>query len=461
MNPLRTSLVLATVALTAACSAYPQTAGRAVVAAGQVQLRPDARGLALTFGGPSFRLAGLRDEGVTALAVRVEGPGLVKPATAAVAVDAVALPGPHAHFPSLPPGPVTVTVEALDAACAVRHRGVARATIAPDQLAVADVWLEALAVPEPAAGGCASPAPSPTPSPSPSATPTPTPTATPTPPPLGTVLETIAAGTTRGAIAVDELGGLWAYDAADRLIKRYEGGVVTATVFALAEPSALAAGKFQTVWATMTDADQVALFTASGYLIGNIPVDKAPCDVAVDPQGQAWVVHENKKNAYVLDPSTGAVTGVYRVQKEPLAIAVGPTGLVWVASAARDLVQRLDLAGALLGETGVGDEPADVAVGPGGHAFVAARGQDQLWEVATDGSVHGIRGVGDAPVAVLADPQGRLWVANSGDGTVSVVSPTGTTTIPVGGRPAGLALAPSGDVWVSDALTGEVKLLAR
>jgi YD repeat-containing protein len=161
---------------------------------------------------------------------------------------------------------------------------------------------------------------------------------------------------------------------------------------------------------------------------------KAPADVAVDPQGNVWVVDRSNNRVEKFDPSgkflmkfgsAGSGNGQFN---RPTAITIASNGDLLVTDAGNDRVERFNSAGAFLAKFG--------ASGTGNGQFG-----------------------GGGPEGIAIDAAGNIWVSDTYGGRLEKFSSAGAFLQSVGtkgsgsgqlGEPTGLDIAPNGEIWVAD-----------
>lgn len=162
---------------------------------------------------------------------------------------------------------------------------------------------------------------------------------------------------------------------------------------------------------------------------------------------------------------------------KPADVAVDENGNFWVVDASEDRVQEFNSEGEFVVRVGAGgphelSEPAAIAISDG-HLWVADTGHNRLEEFDLEGEF--IRTVGSygseagelwAPEGIATDGKGHIWVADTANGRIEEFDETGEFIREAGApqpgesgpleSPTGIAVAPNGDVWVTDWFTGYV-----
>jgi len=172
-------------------------------------------------------------------------------------------------------------------------------------------------------------------------------------------------------------------------------------------------------------------FGANGSGDGQL---KLPGDVAIDAQGNLWVVDKGNNRVQKFDPSgkflakfgsLGSGDGQFN---RPTAIAIAANGDLLVTDAGNGRVQRFSSAGAYLSKFG--------SKGTGNGQFT-----------------------GSGPEGIAIDAAGNIWVSDTYGGRLQKFSSAGAFIKVAGskgsgtgqlGEPTGIDVAPNGDVWVAD-----------
>ncbi|HET7454132.1 MAG TPA: 6-bladed beta-propeller [Solirubrobacterales bacterium] len=172
-------------------------------------------------------------------------------------------------------------------------------------------------------------------------------------------------------------------------------------------------------------------FGSNGSANGQL---KSPGDVAVDPQGNLWVVDKSNNRIQKFDQagnflakfgSLGAGDGQFN---RPTSIALAANGDLLVTDAGNARVQRFNSLGVFVSKFG--------SSGTGNGQFT-----------------------GSGPEGVAVDGSGNIWVADTYGGRLQKFSSAGAFLQSVGtkgsgtgqlGEPTGIDIAPNGDIWVAD-----------
>jgi class 3 adenylate cyclase/streptogramin lyase len=244
---------------------------------------------------------------------------------------------------------------------------------------------------------------------------------------------TVGADGTPVGMAVGS-GSIWVLDLEDRLLEfTLESGQITSQRLPAGSDPLVFAGyagiAFQSnrIWLTRPRSGDVLRSSSAGRAVAL-------------PLSYTTTIHVADAEPLSLGPSSGI---------GPIAAT---DGALWIADTSGASLFRIDVANpASTGSVLDVDHGGSIAVSPM---------HDTLWLVRTDGwltrydtgsgASQSFRVV-DAATAVAADEH-VVWAADLLHATIAKVDPASgltLTTIKVGGRPAGIAIAPDGSVWVS------------
>jgi YD repeat-containing protein len=215
---------------------------------------------------------------------------------------------------------------------------------------------------------------------------------------------------------------------------------------------------------------------------------KSPGDVAVDAQGNLWVLDKGNNRVQKFSPQGSflAKFGAYGTGdgqfNRPTAIAIAANGDLLITDAGNTRVQRFSASGAYLskfGSKGTGNGqfsgagPEGIAIDASGNIWVSDTGAGRLEKfsstgtfikpVATKGSGSGQLG---EPTAVAVDAANNIWVTDWLNNRLSVFNNNGEFKSQFGSagtgngqfnRPDGIEIDSEGNVWVGDQNNGRVQ----
>jgi tripartite motif-containing protein 71 len=159
--------------------------------------------------------------------------------------------------------------------------------------------------------------------------------------------------------------------------------------------------------------------------------------------------------------------------KHPAGIAVDAQGNLWVVDQDNDRVHKFNAASEYLtsfGSPGTGDgqfgRPTGIAIDGKGNLWVADAGNSRIQKFSATGAFlakFGVAGVGSgqfsSPEGIAIDPKGNVWVADTYNGRLQKFTEAGAFVKVVGsygsgqgqlGEPTDLDFGPGGKVWVAD-----------
>jgi YVTN family beta-propeller protein len=162
--------------------------------------------------------------------------------------------------------------------------------------------------------------------------------------------------------------------------------------------------------------------TASGIVVGTIPVGSGPSHVAVARDGsRAYVTNGNSDSISVIDTSSDVVAATIPVGDAPSAVAVTPDGTRLYVMTAGGVVEVVDAAvGTVVASIAIGST-GGLAVSPDGARVYVAAGLVHVVDTATNMVVNAFA----AEAAAIADVSNTASsVAFSPDGTRAYVGVT-------------------------------------
>jgi hypothetical protein len=206
------------------------------------------------------------------------------------------------------------------------------------------------------------------------------------------------------------------------------------------------------------------------------PVFNTPSDLAIDSQGNAWVLSTSSNSSTISILNTSGITATFPQSGVTLGrLALDPFDDPWLTNNASSNVLELTSSGAHASAnpfSGAGIQ------GPGALAF---DGSGNVWVVNNGPTVSKLSANGAAlspvagystggpsgPPALALDPSGNVWIANSSGDSVSVLSSSG---VPLPGSPYSgggisgpfaLAIDSAGGAWVANQSGAFANTLSR
>jgi streptogramin lyase len=259
----------------------------------------------------------------------------------------------------------------------------------------------------------------------------------------------------------------------------YEGGELAE--IEVEDPSTFAAdpSELEIPMPTLVSAPTYASsFGSNGSANGQL---KAPGDVAVDAQGNLWVVDKTNNRVQKFSPSgsylsqfgsTGSTDGKFN---RPTSIVIASNGDLLVTDAGNGRVQRFTSSGAYLskfGTTGTGNGqftapgPESIAIDPSGNIWVSDSYAHRLQKFTSGGTfvkAIGSKGTGTGqfnyPGGIDFDAGGNVWVADWLNNRIEVFNNNGEFLSQFGSagtgdgqfnHPEEIEIDKHGSVWVGD-----------
>ncbi|MEI9981618.1 MAG: NHL repeat-containing protein [Edaphobacter sp.] len=195
------------------------------------------------------------------------------------------------------------------------------------------------------------------------------------------------------------------------------------------------------------------------------PAFNVPSDLAIDSQGNAWVLSGSSNSSSISILNTTGITATFAQPGVTLGhLALDPFDDPWLTNNAGSSVLELTSSGAHASSnpfSGAGIQ------GPGALAF---DGSGNVWTVNNGPTVSKLSANGaplsvpsgystggaSGPAALALDTSGNVWIANSSSNTVSVLSSSGAplpgSPYSGGGMsgPFALAIDSTGGAWVAN-----------
>ena len=205
------------------------------------------------------------------------------------------------------------------------------------------------------------------------------------------------------------------------------------------------------------------------------PIFNTPSDLAIDSQGNAWVLSRSSNSSTISILNTSGITSTFPQVGVTLGhLALDPFDDPWLTNNASSNVLELTSTGVHASAnpfSGAGVQ------GPGALAF---DGSGNVWVVNSGPTVSKLSPNGGAmsppagystggpsgPPALALDTSGNVWIANSSGDSVSVLSSSGAPLpgSPYSGAgisgPSALAIDSTGGAWVANRVTSSLSRLA-
>jgi uncharacterized protein (TIGR03437 family) len=241
------------------------------------------------------------------------------------------------------------------------------------------------------------------------------------------------------ALAVDRSGALYIADSGNRVVRKFDHGVLT-PVAAAATPTGLAFDASGTLYIADPSAGLIVKVPPAGGLFSTLPVSAR--DLAFGPDGSLYA-----------SAGSPIQSLVERILPGPARIVAGGGSMAYGDQGdARDA--RLN-------------HPTGVAVGALGNVYIADRDNHRIRRVAPDGIITTIAGTGapgntgdngpatlarmNGPSSVSLDAAGDLYIADTGNHRVREFAPGGIM-LPVASTvsPVDAVADAAGNVYIAD-----------
>jgi tripartite motif-containing protein 71 len=318
------------------------------------------------------------------------------------------------------------------------------------------------------------------------------------------------------AIDIDGQGHVWVADRGNNRIEQFDvagqyagqfGSPGSAAgQFSFASPMGLATDPSGHIWIADTGNNRVQKWLAPGapvlfasflssfgsYGSGSGQL-KSPSDVALDSQGDVWVLDRGNNRVQQFSPQGDVISqfGTYGTGNgqlnAPSSIALDEEGNLWVTDTGNNRVEKFNEKGEYLskfGSLGSGNgqfkEPVGIAIAQGtAPVFVVDRGNSRVERFTKAGAYYGQKGsYGSAPsqliepsAIALGGPSGEstytVLIADSGNDRVQRWTPAGAYVSQFGShgagagqleRPEAIDVDGQGDAWVGDRGNGRVQV---
>jgi len=209
--------------------------------------------------------------------------------------------------------------------------------------------------------------------------------------------------------------------------------------------------------------------TGNNIVVKNIPVQKSPWGVAINPDGsKIYVTNQGSNTVSVIDAATNAVISTINVGLMPEGVVISPDGsTLYVANDEGTTVSVISTVTNLVTSAiTVGSNPQGLAISPDGTKLYVANATSNTVSVVTtlNNTVVSTITVGAHPFELVVSPDGaNVYVTNFGASSVSVINTSNNTvsaTAPVGANPDAVCVSPDGSfVYVSDSNAGTIAVI--
>jgi RHS repeat-associated protein len=189
-----------------------------------------------------------------------------------------------------------------------------------------------------------------------------------------------------------------------------------------------------------------------------------PADVAIDANGNLWVVDQanNRIEQFAEGGGSpkafGSLGSTAGKLNSPSGIAIDSSGNIWVTDTGNTRVVEFSEKGAFLATFGTNVNKTKVeSGGTQAEKNLCTAASGNVCQAGTAGSLEGQM---KEPIGIAASSGGNLFVVEKGNGRVEKFSPSGAILANFGTpgtkegqlkEPTSVALAPDGSLWVADA----------
>jgi streptogramin lyase len=189
-----------------------------------------------------------------------------------------------------------------------------------------------------------------------------------------------------------------------------------------------------------------------------------PADVAIDAQGNLWVVDKANNRIEEFTESGGSPKAFGSLGStggklsSPSGIVIDSSGNVWVTDTGNTRVVEFGKAGEFLATFGTNVNKTKVeAAGTQAEKNLCTAASKNVCQAGTAG---GAEGQMKEPIGIASSSGGNLYVVEKGNGRVEKFSPSGELLAKFGGpgsgsgqllEPTAVAVAPDASIWVADA----------
>jgi streptogramin lyase len=193
------------------------------------------------------------------------------------------------------------------------------------------------------------------------------------------------------------------------------------------------AASTQKLWASYIDENVVRIFDAgvSTYKPVELPIGSGPGEIAIGPEGDAWVVMVEASAVDRIAPDGTRTRFPLPAGSEPNGITLGPDGALWVTEFETNKIVRMTSGGAVTAEYPVpsaGAELGSITVGPDGALWFTEPGVGKIGRLAPEPPPPSGDTVAPRFLGKPAFSPSRFKVAGKGRARASAkgAAPTGT-----------------------------------
>jgi DNA-binding beta-propeller fold protein YncE len=191
------------------------------------------------------------------------------------------------------------------------------------------------------------------------------------------------------------------------------GSRLKATIDGIAKPCALAATTTD-LWVTGDSPSRLArIDPATNEIVSQVPMDGAPCGIAIGPDGRLWVALLSVGRVVAVDPATAKVVMTVDGLGTDLWDLKAGFGSIWVVDRTKRQLDRIDPV--------IGKVIAQVGIGPSGSGLALVDGA--VWVVDdADATVRRIDPATTTITATMKLRRGVSWFADDGRMAIAVAN---------------------------------------
>jgi uncharacterized protein (TIGR03437 family) len=287
------------------------------------------------------------------------------------------------------------------------------------------------------------------------------------------------------ALAVDRSGALYIADSENRVVRKFDRGVLT-PIAAAATPTGLAFDATGTLYIADSSSGQILKVPPAGGLFSTLPVSAR--DLAFGPDGSLYVSAGSPLQSLVervLPGPARIVAGggstAYGDQGDardarlnhPTGVAVDALGNIYIADRDNHRIRRVAPDGIITTIAGTGapgstgdngpatlarlNGPSSVSLDAAGDLYIADTGNHRVREFAPGGIMQAVAST-VSPVDAAVDAAGNVYIADAGTQWIYQALVTGVVAPFLGGlrSPGGITVDRDGNLYYTDTAAGRV-----
>jgi sugar lactone lactonase YvrE len=186
----------------------------------------------------------------------------------------------------------------------------------------------------------------------------------------------------------------------------------------------------------------------------------APAQVAIDGEGNVAVADSGNNRVAIYNKAYQSVSYLTGLNS-PAGVVADSAGDLFVADTGNNRIVMYSVSGSMTVIAANVSKPTRLTLDSNGNLYIMDTGNGRVVEIAqATGAQTTINTGSITPIALSLDSAGDLYLLDGGNLNVSVLSPSGTSTVLFSGlkQPTDLELDTFGNVYVSDLQTGAISL---